>query len=346
MEVVALNMTTSPPLVSVCIANYNGMDVIDDCLRSVLAQQGDIAVEILVHDDASSDGSSAHIERCYPSVTLIKSSGNVGFCVANNRMVAQSRGQFILLLNNDAALWPDALRTLLREANRLGPAILGLPQYDAGTGRLIDVGSLFDPFLNPVANLERERGDVGMVIGACLWLPRTLWNDLDGFPEWFHTLAEDMWICVLARLAGYPVRAIGESGFDHRVGHSLGGGKVTADKRLVTSRHRRALSERNKSFVMVMTYPSPLFQVLFPLHLLLLILEGATLAVMKQDFQLLQGIYLACLRSLWQERKRLLALRQRLQAEKSISLMSFLSAFQLVPHKLRMLLRHGLPQVE
>jgi len=226
----------------------------------------------------------------------------------------------------------------------LGQTALAISE--AGTGRLIDVGSLFDPFLNPVPNLDRDRGDVGMIIGACLWVPKTLWNDLGGFPEWFHTLAEDMWICVLARLSGHPVRAIGESGFNHRVGHSLGGGKITGDDRLVTSRQRRAFSERNKSFVMVMTYPSPLFQLLFPLHLLLLTLEGAALFVMKQDFQLLQGIYLACLRSLWKERRRLLGMRRQVQTKKNISLMRFFSAFQLTPYKLRMLLRHGLPQIK
>jgi GT2 family glycosyltransferase len=335
------------PVVSVCVANYNGIKVIDECLLSVLRQEGDIAVEILVHDDASSDGSAAYIRDRYPEARLIACESNVGFCVANNRMAAAARGKYLLLLNNDAALFPGALQTLLSEARRLDrPAILGLPQYDAASGELIDIGSLFDPFLNAVPNRNPARNEVGMIIGACLWLPKTLWVELGGFPEWFHTLAEDMWLCARARLAGYPVRAIGTSGFRHWVGHSLGGGKVTSDKRLATSRHRRALSERNKSFVMVITYPSPLFQVLFPLHLVLLVLEGAILALIKWELKLFQGIYLACLRSLWQERERLFRLRQKIQAERSISLSLFWSAFQIVPHKLRMLLRHGLPHLK
>ncbi len=47
--------SSQAPLVSVCIANFNGMGVIDDCLRSVLEQEGHIPLEILVQDDASSD---------------------------------------------------------------------------------------------------------------------------------------------------------------------------------------------------------------------------------------------------------------------------------------------------
>lgn len=333
------------PICSICIANYNGIDVIDDCLRSVLKQEGAVSMEILVHDDASSDGSVDYIRRHYPQVKLIASDSNVGFCVANNRMVAAARGTYILLLNNDAALYPDALCTLHAEAIRLNqPAILGLPQYEAVTGKLIDIGSLLDLFLNPVPNLDPAHRDVGMVIGACLWLPQTLWSELGGFPEWFHTLAEDLYICVYARLAGYPVRVIGTSGFRHRVGHTLGGGKVTTKNRLVTSRRRRALSERNKNFVMVLTYPAPFFQLIMPLHITLLVVEGAAIALLKFEWALFRDIYLACLQSLWQERKRLLDFRRKIQMQRVIGRTLFYSPFQWMPHKLSMLLRHGLPQ--
>jgi hypothetical protein len=129
------------------------------------------------------------------------------------------------------------------------------------------------------------------------------------------------------------------------VGHSLGGGKVTAENRLVTSRGRRALSERNKTFTLVVTYPTPLFQVIFPLHILLLITEGLSLALIKREWSLFQSIYLACMRSLWHEKKRLFRLREKIQTEKKIGLRSFLSIFQFTPHKLWMLLSHGLPEI-
>lgn len=334
------------PLVSICIANYNGMEVIDDCLRSVLEQEGHIPVEILVHDDASSDGSAAYIRNHYPDVRLIESPENVGFCVANNRMAAEARGKYLLLLNNDAALFPDALQTLLAEAERIDlPAILGLPQYDAASGELIDIGSLFDPFLNPVPNRNPDRNEVGMVIGACLWIPKTLWLELGGFPDWFGSIAEDLYLCCRARLTGYPVRALGISGYRHRVGASFGGGKVTKENRLATSIKRRALSERNKSFVMVLTYPAPLFQLIFPLHLALLLVEGLALALIKREWKVFRDIYLACLQSLWQERKRLFRLRQEIQAGRTTSWRTFVAPFIWRPHKLGLLLRHGVPRI-
>lgn len=341
------NPSTSSPVCSVCIANYNGAEVIEDCLNSVFAQDCDFSFEVIVHDDASTDGSADIVRDHYPNTTLIPSEKNVGFCISNNRMAAQARGKYILLLNNDAALFPDALRTLYAYAeNQPHTGILGLPQYDMNTRELLDIGSLCDPFLNPVPNLDAGRRDVAMVSGACLWIPRLLWEELGGFPDWFVSLAEDLYLCTLSRLNGYSVQALGTSGFLHHVGKSFGGGKVTKENRLVTSRKRRALSERNKSFVMALTYPAPLFQLTFPIHLVLLLAEGLVLTLLKREWWVYQEIYWACFKALWLERRRVFRLRQEIQSRKKNSLRLFLSVFKLSPHKLTMLFRHGLPHLK
>lgn len=338
-------MTNMNPVISVCIANYNGMEVIDDCLRSVLEQEGNIPVEILVHDDASSDASLAHIRDHYPNVKLIESTENVGFCIANNRLAAAAKGKFLLLLNNDAALFPNALKTLLAEAGRLNqPAILGLPQFDATSGELVDIGSLFDPFLNPIPNLNPKRSEVGMVIGACLWISRNLWEELGGFPEWFGSIAEDMYLCCRARLAGYPVRALATSGYRHWQGNSFGGNRIT-DNRLSTTFRRRALSERNKTFVMILSYPAFLLSLAFPTHIMLLMLEGLTLAAIKKQWCVFSDIYLACLKGVWSQLEMLLKLRKQTQLTRKINVLVFGRVFSPFPHKLRMLFRYGLPHV-
>ncbi|MBK8375591.1 MAG: glycosyltransferase [Sphingomonadales bacterium] len=330
-------------MVSVCIANFNGMAVIDECLRSVLEQEGHIPIEILVHDDASSDDSVAHMRSTYPDVRLIASQENVGFCIANNRMAGEAKGKYLLLLNNDAALYPNAIRTLLTEADRLDqPAILGLPQYDAASGELIDIGSLLDPFLNPVPNKDPERGPVGMVMGACLWIPSALWQELDGFPEWFGSIGEDLYLCCRARLAGYPVNAVGVSGYCHHVGQSFGGGKVNSG-RLSSTFRRRALSERNKTFVLTMTYPTPYMQPMLPIHLLLLLLEGGLLSLLHGRIAYLKEIYLPVFSALFLRRKKLLAARRLIMKSAHLPGSAFFAVFDPLPHKLRMLIRHGLP---
>ncbi len=338
-------MNTTTPIVSVCIANYNGMDVIDDCLQSVMVQYGDVAVEILVHDDASTDDSLAHIRKHYPQVILIESVENAGFCIANNRMASKAKGQFLLLLNNDAALFPDALQAMLAEAANLGkPAILTLPQFDATSGKLIDRGCLLDPFFNPVPNLDPNRRDVAMVIGACLWIPKKLWDELEGFPEWFGSIAEDMYLCCRARLAGYAVRALGVSGYRHWQGKSFGGNRVV-NKRLSTTYRRRSLSERNKTFVMVVTDPAPLLLLIFPIHLVSLLIEGLALSLLKKEWRAFREIYGTCLQSLWKEQKNLFRLRWQIQANKAITWKTFIDPLTWFPHKLRLLIRHGLPLI-
>ena len=335
----------SPPRVSVCVANYNGMAVLDACLESIRAQAGQVPLEVLVHDDASTDGSVAHIRTHHPDVKLLESRRNVGFCVANNRMAEQARGEYLLLLNNDAALFQDALSVLLAEAQRLEtPAILSLPQYDATSGSLVDIGCRLDPFLNPVPNHDPNRREVGMVIGACLWIPKALWFELGGFPEWFGSIAEDMYLCCRARLAGYPVLALGRSGYRHWQGRSFGGNRVQKNQ-LATTFRRRALSERNKSCVMVICYPSLLLYGVFPIHWLLLFSEGIFLSLSKWDVQLWREIYWGSFVSVLRQWKRLWGLRRIVQAERKISSAKWLRVFTFFPQKLCLLLRHGLPEI-
>ena len=177
----------SEPLCSICIANYNGAGLLADCIASIRAQQTDACIEIIVHDDASSDASVEILINDYPDVELLASKMNVGFCVANNRMANIARGKYILLLNNDAALYPDAIQALLQQARTIGEqAILTLPQYDWESGTLVDYGCQLDPFYNPVPNKAPDKPEVAMTIGACMFLPRNLWRKLGGFPPWMR----------------------------------------------------------------------------------------------------------------------------------------------------------------
>ena len=94
---------------------------------------------------------------------VLASADNVGFSIANNRMVAQARGLYVLLLNNDAALFADALSTFAQASIETPLAILTLPQYDWESGTLVHRGCLLDPFYNPVPNLDPALPEVGMV---------------------------------------------------------------------------------------------------------------------------------------------------------------------------------------
>lgn len=334
------------PLISVCIANYNGMDVIDDCIRSVMVQQGDIDVEILVHDDASDDGSVEYVRTHYPSVKMIQSESNVGFCVANNRMVVAATGEYLLLLNNDASLFPDALQNLLAEARRLDkPAILTVPQYDAASGVLVDRGCLLDPFYNPVPNLDIARQDVAMAIGACLWISKTLWDELGGFPAWFESIAEDMYLCCRARLAGREVRVLTVSGYRHCQGTSFGGNKPQ-DGKLSTTFRRRHLSERNKLRVMVLMSPGLWLLWMLPLHLALSVAETLTLCLASGRLDYLRWVHWPAWCEAWQARAKLVQGRQHIQQTRRATAAEFAQAFTAFPRKLQLLWKYGMPRLK
>lgn len=333
------------PVCSVCIANYNGAALLDDCLTSVLAQQGNISIEIIVHDDASTDNSVALLRERYPQVELLASSKNVGFCVSNNRMVAHARGEFVLLLNNDAALYPDALVTLL-DAAQSAPLsrILSLPQYDWETGVLVDRGCLLDPFYNPVPNLDPARRDVAMVIGACLWVARDVWNELGGFPEWIESIGEDMYLCCVARLRGRAVQVTCTSGYRHRQGASFGGNRATVQG-LQTTFRRRYLSERNKMKVMLVCTPTVLVIPLLALHLVLLVTEGIVLTTVCLDTRIWQEIYGKAGAHLIRGFSRLWATRRQEQRGRVASLRDFLRNFVWAHRKLGLLRRYGMPRI-
>jgi len=335
---------SAQPRISVCIANYNGELLLRDCIDSVLAQDTGVGIEILVHDDASQDDSLAELAMTYPQVHVHASDANVGFCVANNRMADAATGEYLLLLNNDAALDSNALQVLLSEASRLaGDAVLTLPQRDWETGTLVDRGCLLDPFYNPVPNLDPDRADVAYVIGACLWIPRKLWHELGGFPECFGSLAEDMYLCCAARLRGVPVRCAGGSGYRHRQGASFGGNR--ADGGLRTTYRRRALSERNKSWVMLACTPGWIAWPLLATHLALLYAEGAILSAWRRDPRLWREVYLPVLPAVVGPVAQWKALRRRAQSARSATQRSWWRAFTWTPRKLSLLRRHGFPEV-
>ena len=334
------------PICSVCIANYNGEQLLVDCLESVFAQQGDFSVEVIVHDDASTDGSVALLRDRYPQVELLASDVNVGFCISNNRMVAHARGEYVLLLNNDAALQAGALAALLEHASmQMQPGILTLPQYDWQTGALVDRGCLLDLFCNPVPNLDPTRSDVAYVIGACLWIPSPLWIELGGFPEWMGSIAEDMYLCCQARLRSRPVQVVQASGYRHWQGRSFGGNRVS-DGRLHSTYRRRSLSERNKTFVLFVMTPGPAVWPLLVAHLLALIAEGLLLTLLKRDASIWSRIYWPAITAPFRERSALLMHRVREQAARQIGIQHYLSAVRLLPRKLSLFWRHGLPSID
>lgn len=115
---------------SVVIVNYNTRELLRACLHALQAQTIASELEIIVVDNASSDGSAAMVASDFPGVRLLAQARNTWFCGGNNLGSAAAQCDWVLLLNPDTEAAPDALEHLLRFAE-------AHPEYAGVTGRLI-----------------------------------------------------------------------------------------------------------------------------------------------------------------------------------------------------------------
>src|SRR5262249_3987227 len=102
------------PVCSIVIPTYNGRELLRLCLASIernRPRDPELPIEVIVADDASSDGTSEWMAKAHPAVRLVRLERNAGFCAAANAGMAAARGTFIHLLNNDTGVeagWVEA----------------------------------------------------------------------------------------------------------------------------------------------------------------------------------------------------------------------------------------------
>jgi N-acetylglucosaminyl-diphospho-decaprenol L-rhamnosyltransferase len=102
--------------VSVCIANWNCVGLLRKCLRSLFDNPQGVRFEVVVADNASTDGAAEMVAAEFPQVVLIRNARNLGFAVASNQAAARARGRVLVFLNNDTEVPAHTLRRLLDHA--------------------------------------------------------------------------------------------------------------------------------------------------------------------------------------------------------------------------------------
>jgi GT2 family glycosyltransferase len=94
-------MRDGAPDLTVTIASFNTRDVLDRCLASLYTHRGDLVLEVIVVDNASSDGSAEMVAARWPQATLIRNATNRYLTGAQNQAIARARGRYVLILNSD-----------------------------------------------------------------------------------------------------------------------------------------------------------------------------------------------------------------------------------------------------
>jgi len=100
--------------ISFIIVNFNTRELLRECLKSILATVEDLAYEVFVVDNGSTDGSVEMVRAEFPTVQLIANSQNRGFAAANNQALRLMAGRYAFLLNSDAYLTPQAVKELFQ----------------------------------------------------------------------------------------------------------------------------------------------------------------------------------------------------------------------------------------
>jgi GT2 family glycosyltransferase len=234
----------SGPFVSVVIATHNGRELLDACLRS-LAEQLYAPLEIVVVDGGSIDGTSELVRKQHPAVVFVAAMGNPGFAAACNLGAAAARGEYLLLLNNDTTLEPDAIGQLVRVALQ---APRRLAAVNAMTRRA-DLPSVIDSLGN-VSGMRgfgapRHAGFVdfgqfardGELFSAsftAVLIPRRAWDAVGPLDQRYGFYYEDVDWSLRARMGGLYVLPAPHALVYHAGSASIGARPSAYKLRLVT----------------------------------------------------------------------------------------------------------------
>lgn len=246
--------------VAVVILNYNGRDLLQKFLPSVI--QFSNFSRIIVADNHSTDDSVEIIKREFPSVEIIHIHANLGFCGGYNYALKKIEADYYVLLNSDVEVtrnWIEPAIELFERDTTIGviqPKVLSYHnktrfEYAGAAGGFIDVlgyplcrGRIFQ-------TLEEDRGQYNDVCpifwatGACLFIRSSLFHTAGGFDENFFAHMEEIDLCWRIQRSGYRVYYQGNSAIYH-----VGGGTLSVSnpkKTYLNFRNGLSLIAKNMS---------------------------------------------------------------------------------------------------
>lgn len=263
-------------MVTAIIINYNGGDDLRGCLESCASQRE--VSEIVVVDNASSDGSLGRAAADAGDVRFVRNAENHGFARAANQGATLASNSMLLFLNPDVRLEPGCVGGLAEALARC-PGVAGPVTLLEATGEL-HAGETLNHLGFPRTLAEGETGPL-WVQGCALATSRTTFERLGGFDERYFMFIEDMDYCWRVLLSGEDVtvparaRAVHAGGGSAPGGYAREGAMRTSSLRLV-SRHRYTPA------MLVKCAPAAWLVLIVPLHVAkTLATAGAALALRR-----------------------------------------------------------------
>lgn len=221
---------------TIVMVTYNPGKLVVDCLSSLPQGTHGLSYEVIVVDNASQDGTPERIAREFPQIQLITNSDNRGFAAANNQGLALAAGRYVLLLNPDVLVHPDAITTMVTflddhpTVGIVGPrtfdaegnvALTARPPYSVMTVLWHHLG-LSRLFPNRVYGQYRQacksaetHFEPGWVQGSCLMIRREVCEEIGGLDDRFFLFAEEADFCERATRSGWRVAFVPQASIMH-----------------------------------------------------------------------------------------------------------------------------------
>ena len=251
--------------VSVVIVSYNTAALTERCIDSLMTEVRDATFEVIVLDNASSDGSSERIRTRFPGVRLMTSPTNVGFARGVNLAASVANGEFLLLLNPDTEVLGGAVQSLVAFARahpRHGiyggrtfapdgsvdprscwgrPTLWSFFCFASGLRTAFARSPLFDP--ESLGRWERDSvREVPVVTGCLCLVHRDVWRQLGGFDPRYFMYGEDTDLCLRAGSLGWRPVITPTAEITHVVGASSA---TRLDKKIMVMRGKATLARRH-----------------------------------------------------------------------------------------------------
>jgi GT2 family glycosyltransferase len=228
------------PKVAIVILNWNGVKYLEEFLPSVINSDWP-NLEIVVGDNASTDGSVVFVKGRYPNITILQNEANYGFTGGYNKVLEQVDADYYILLNSDVEVPAGWIKPVigLMEADPLiaaaAPKIKSYLQRDhfehaGAAGGFIDAfgypfcrGRVFYEIEEDKGQYE-ESGEVFWASGAALFIKKKYWVEAGGFDDRFFAHMEEIDLCWRLKNMGYKIMYCAQSEVYH-----VGGGTLNTE---------------------------------------------------------------------------------------------------------------------
>lgn len=281
---------------AIVILNWNGKELLEKFVPSVIKNSTD--AEIYLADNDSTDDSISYVKSVFPSIKIIQNKENGGYAKGYNDALKQIEADIFCLLNSDVEVtknWLNPIIDTFKNEDKtaiIQPKILNFKnkdyfEYSGAAGGFIDKygypyckGRIFE-------TIEKDEGqyndtsEIFWASGACLFIRKSVFNELNGFDEHFFAHMEEIDLCWRAKNKGYIIKYVGESVIYHVGGATL---KNTDPKKTY-------LNFRNSLFMVTKNAKGFLFNII----LIRLILDG--IASVKYLFEMRPSHVLAVLKA-------------------------------------------------